>query len=77
MRLDGLAYCIAAENATAGYDFGKSYSLRREAATDKKDDALQMVDEARNANTRTTLDMMDRHSEMVKKSMELFKIKEK
>lgn len=77
MRMESLADYRAGDAVIAGYDFGKSYSLRRETSETEKDDALRTVDEARSANTRTTLDMMDRHNEMVKKSQELFKIKQR
>ncbi len=77
MRMESLVDYRAGDAAVAGYDFGKSYRLRRETSETEKDEALQRVEDARSANTHTTLDMMDRHNEMVRKSQELFKIKQK
>jgi hypothetical protein len=67
--------------------FLESYRLReifeaeipaKEAAKEEKAEAaLQKVNEAQKANTDTTLKMMDRHNEMVKKSQELHKAKAK
>jgi hypothetical protein len=47
------------------------------AAAEDQDAALRKVEETRESNTKTTLQMMDRHNEMVKKSQELNKEKEK
>ena len=46
------------------------YKRRKEAAV-SEDEAIQKVEEVKQANTQTTLKMMDRHNEMVKKSQEL------
>ena len=70
------------------YDLETSYRLRRGAATavetkvetkveTAETAALQKVEEAGNNNMDATLDMMDRHNEMVKKSQELYKAKAK
>ena len=61
------------------YDFQESYRLRKlsggQTVETTEDAALQKVEEVKNKNTDTTLDMMDRHNEMVKKSQELYKAK--
>ena len=57
---------------TSDYDFGESYKLRVLSRQDKQEEeAAQKVEEAQNANTQETLDMMDRHNEMVAKSQKL------
>jgi uncharacterized protein YhaN len=60
------------------FDFGENYRLHKSrTAAEERDAALQKVEEAQAGNTKTTLRMMDRHNEMVKKSQELNKVKEK
>ena len=53
------------------YGFEEDDDKRCKALEDSKDDAMRKVQEAQNANTQSTLKMMDRHIEMVKKSQEL------
>jgi hypothetical protein len=43
----------------------------------KTDEALQKAEEVKSGNAETTLEMMDRHNEMVKKSQELYKAQAK
>jgi hypothetical protein len=77
MKIDALGNSSAAKNVAA-FDFEESYGLRRNgAAVEDRETALQKVEEAQEANTKTTLQMMDRHNEMVRKSQELNKEKEK
>ena len=54
-------------------DLEEIYKRRKEVAVgeDKAVEAMQKVEEAQHANTQTTLKMMDRHNEMVKKSQEM------
>ena len=61
--------------STLGRDVLERGMLLRCEAEEKKVkvDALQKVEEAKDANTAATLKMMDRHNEMVKKSQELYK----
>ncbi|MDR1979569.1 MAG: hypothetical protein LBQ42_12620 [Synergistaceae bacterium] len=61
----------------SGYDFEESYRLRKMAAAETKaeDAALRKVEEVKDGNVATTLEMMDRHNEMVKKSQELSEAK--
>jgi uncharacterized protein YhaN len=76
MRVE-FAGSSSAKNIEA-FELEERYKLRKsgEAAEDRGA-ALQKVEEAQEANTKTTLQMMDRHHEMVKKSQELNKEKEK
>jgi len=63
-----------AKEKTVDYDFGESYRVRvltRQSEEQNKEKAVQKVGEAKDANTRTTLEMMDRHNEMVEKSQKL------
>ena len=65
-----------------GYGLEESYRLRLSKTLDaevqaEEEAALQKVEEAKNHNVDTTLKMMDRHNEMVKKSQELHKAKAK
>jgi hypothetical protein len=55
----------------------ESYRFRGLSGSEAEaeDAALQKVEEVKNDNVNTTLDMMDRHNEMVKKSQELYKAK--
>jgi outer membrane receptor for ferric coprogen and ferric-rhodotorulic acid len=76
MRIDVVGNASAAKGVAA-FDFEESYRLRNSAAAEDRDAALQKVEEAQESNTKTTLQMMDRHNEMVKKSQELNKEKEK
>ena len=47
---------------------------RKEAMASKhEDEAMQKVEEAKHATTQASLDMMDRHHEIVKKSQEFLK----
>jgi hypothetical protein len=68
---------ISSAQSTEALAFAESYRLRKETATEETDAALQKVEEVQESNTKTTLQMMDRHHEMVKKSQELHKEKEK
>jgi hypothetical protein len=59
-------------------DFEESYKLRKAAETRENEEAaLQKVEEVKSGNAETTLKMMDRHNEMVKKSQELYQAKAK
>jgi len=60
-----------------GYDLEERYRRRKDVAAGEVTAAMQKVEEAQNANTQTTLKMMDRHNEMVKKSQELNEAKAK
>ena len=65
-----------------GYGLEESYRLRLSKTLDaevqaEEEAALQKVEEAKSHNVDTTLKMMDRHNEMVKKSQELHKVKAK
>ena len=54
------------------YDFEESYKLRVQTRrNENKEEAMQKVEEAKHANTQTTMKMMDRHNEMVEKSQKL------
>jgi hypothetical protein len=76
MKID-IARSAFAKN-TAAFDFEESYRLRKNrAAAEDGEAALRKVEEAREATTKTTLQMMDRHNEMVRKSQELNREKEK
>jgi methylthioribose-1-phosphate isomerase len=66
----------AATQGVWGYDFEESRRLRK-ASQEQVTEAIQKVEEAQQANTTTTLDMMDSHNEMVKKSQEAAKEKDK
>ena len=57
----------------SGYDFGESYRIRAlsQLKEQQAEDAIRKVEEAQNSNTKSTLDMMDRHNEMVAKSQKL------
>ena len=50
--------------------FAPVYSAEK-TSPEQLDEALKKVEEARGANTNTTLVMMDRHNEMVKKSQKI------
>jgi uncharacterized protein YhaN len=77
MKIDAVGNVSAVKNVAA-FDFEESYRLRRNsAAAEDRGAALQKVEEAQESNTKTTLQMMDRHNEMVRKSQELNKEKEK
>jgi hypothetical protein len=76
MRI-GLAGDSSARSIEASA-FEESYRLRKNAAEEEQPGAaLQKVEEAQEANTKTTLQMMDRHHDMVRKSQELHKEREK
>ena len=82
MRIDFMKSSSAKNAGTLGfgesYRFEESYRLRKNsAAADEQNSAFQKVEEAQESNTKTTLRMMDRHHEMVRKSQELNKEKEK
>jgi hypothetical protein len=84
MKIDDIASVSDDRVVSAiGYDFAKRYAQREEslvtneATSEARNDALRKVEEARKSNDRTTLQMMDRHNEMVKKSQELYKAKAK
>ena len=69
----GDAVGSAANNfGVCGYDIEEIYRRRKEVKA-SEDEAMQKVEEAKCANTQTTLKMMDRHNEIVKKSQELLK----
>lgn len=74
MRMENLG---SYSSNIAGFDFERSWQTRRSAADPKIDDALQKVEDARESNTQATLQMIDRHNEMVKKSQEVFLAKQK
>ncbi|MDR2137203.1 MAG: hypothetical protein LBO68_02840 [Synergistaceae bacterium] len=83
MRIDDVLGVSGESVSAVGYDFAERYALRRESPTANKEideaenAALRKVEEARESNNETTLRMMDRHNEMVKKSQELYKAKAK
>jgi uncharacterized protein YhaN len=79
MRIDFAESAPVSMKNVEAFKFEESYRLRKEsaAAERERDAALQKVEEAQEGNTKTTLQMMDRHHEMVKKSQELNKEKEK
>ena len=73
---------VGAGAIVRGVDLEEVYRRRKEAVeasktTENESEALRKVEEAQNANTQTTLKMMDRHHEMVKKSQELSKAQAK
>ena len=70
MQIAALGIWDRESNNIFGYDFEKSY-IHRKASQEQVDEALEKVEEAKSANTKTTLDMMDRHNEMVAKSQKL------
>jgi hypothetical protein len=76
MRIGDLKDYVPGE-AAAGYDLLKSRQARASVPEEQQQEALAKVDEAQEANTRTTLDMMDRHNEMVKKSQELAGVRDR
>ena len=57
-------------------DFEELYKLRKQARKNEEE-PMQKVEEAKSAATQTTLEMMDRHIEIVKKSQELIKAQAK
>ena len=60
-------------------DIEELYRRRKERGpgSTELDEAMQKVEETKHAAAQTTLDMMDRHNEMVKKSQELAKAQAK
>jgi len=67
-----------AKNPVYGVDLEEAYRRRKEAAeatkaTENENEVMRKVEEAQNANTQSTLEMMDRHHETVKKSQELLR----
>jgi ribosomal protein L16 Arg81 hydroxylase len=74
MKISELEGAIA--QGSSIYEFEKSYLLRK-ASQEQADEASQKVEEVQQANTAATLNMMDRHNEMVKKSQELAKVRDK
>jgi len=67
-----------AKSSVYDVDIEEVYRRRKETAeatkaTENENEAMRKVEEAQNANTQTTLEMMDRHHETVKKSQELLK----
>jgi hypothetical protein len=74
MKISELAGAMA--QGASIYDFEESYRIRQ-AAQEQADEALHKVEEVQQANTTATLDMMDQHNEMVKKSQELAKVRDK
>lgn len=84
MKIDAVSSGNSSAKSAALFDFEESWKLRRNvaAAADRdvaleKEAALEKVEETREANTKTTLQMMDRHNEMVEKSQKLNREKEK
>jgi hypothetical protein len=83
VKINDAARLPKEELLVSNYNLGESYRLRRMSGvetieTAKAEDAtLRKVQEVKNGNVDTTLDMMDRHNEMVKKSQELYKAKAK
>jgi hypothetical protein len=61
--------------STLGRDVLERRTREAKKEEERKEDALQKVEEAKDANARSTLEVMDRHNEMVKKSQELYKEK--
>ncbi|MDR1874995.1 MAG: hypothetical protein LBQ90_08310 [Synergistaceae bacterium] len=76
MRINDLKD-YAPDEAIAAYFLEKSRPPREGISGGEGEDALKKVEEAQQSNTRTTLQMMDRHSEMVRKSQELARTREK
>jgi hypothetical protein len=76
MRIGDLKDYVPSE-AAAGYDLTESRHVRAGVPEEQRQEALDRVGEAQRANTRTTLDMMDRHNEMVKKSQELAQVRDR
>ena len=69
---------VMSAGSIIGLDLEEIYKRRKEAAiTANEEEAMQKVEEAKQANSQTTFKMMDRHNEMVKKSQELSKAKAK
>jgi len=64
-----------------GFDIEDVYRRRKEAAaakpTENENEVMLRVEEAQNANTQATLEMMDRHHATVKKSQEFLKAQAK
>jgi hypothetical protein len=69
----GVGCDFAARRARTGESFAAANGVNE--ANKAENDALQKVEEARESNDRTTLQMMDRHNEMVEKSRKLYKAK--
>ena len=62
---------IAKNNPIVGYDLDELCNKRRKALENCMEDAMRKVQEAQSANTQSTMEMMDRHLETVRKSQEL------
>ncbi|MDR1730861.1 MAG: hypothetical protein LBR61_02075 [Synergistaceae bacterium] len=70
MAIEAIREYISAERFAA---YGAAENFRPHAVVPEevREEALDKVEEAQTANTQTTFQMMDRHTEMVKKSQEL------
>ena len=73
MKIGDAVGSRAINTIVSGPELEEIYKRRKEASLgeDKAVEAAQKVEEVKRANTQTTLKMMDRHNEMVKKSQEL------
>jgi hypothetical protein len=77
MRIGGIADRPANPVISAS-DLEEILKRRKEAEMSaNKDEAMQKVEEAKSENTKSALQIMDRHHEIVKKSQELNKAQAK
>ena len=72
MKIGDAVGSMANNPIISGQDLEEIYKRRKEASV-SEGEAIQKVEEVKHANTQTTLKMMDRHNEIVKKSQEFIK----